>query len=164
MSNKLIDLNALTEFKTKSDLKYQDKLTAGNSITISSNVISVTPTYLSILTSGSKSVSNNTVYEIGDVTLAPGTYILTFTCQFASNSTGYRQCGFSLNNTDITGFGRGWGDFRVAVSGEVTQTEVSGTFQVSASDYPNGQKFYFLARQNSGNALTAYPRCYALKL
>lgn len=41
MSNKLIDLNALSEYKTKSDLKYQDKLTAGDGIGISNGVISV---------------------------------------------------------------------------------------------------------------------------
>ena len=35
MSNKLIDLNALSSYKTQSDLKYQDKLTAGSNITIS---------------------------------------------------------------------------------------------------------------------------------
>lgn len=42
MSNKLIDLSALSEYKDYSDLKYQDKLTAGTGITISSNTISVT--------------------------------------------------------------------------------------------------------------------------
>jgi len=41
MSNKLIDLNALSEYKTKSDLKYQDKLTAGDGIGITSGTISV---------------------------------------------------------------------------------------------------------------------------
>lgn len=42
MGNKLIDLNALSNYKTRSDLKYQDKLTAGTGISISSNVISAT--------------------------------------------------------------------------------------------------------------------------
>ena len=42
MSNKLIDLNALSEYKDYSDLKYQDKLTAGTGISIdANNVISV---------------------------------------------------------------------------------------------------------------------------
>ena len=42
MSNKLIDLSALSEYKTRSDAKYQDKLTAGTGISISNNVISTT--------------------------------------------------------------------------------------------------------------------------
>lgn len=43
MSNKLIDLNALSDYKTQSDLKYQDKLTAGTGISIdANNVISAT--------------------------------------------------------------------------------------------------------------------------
>ena len=42
MSNKLIDLNALSSYKTQSDLKYQDKLTAGSGISIANNVISTT--------------------------------------------------------------------------------------------------------------------------
>lgn len=42
MSNKLIDLNALSSYKTQSDLKYQDKLTAGSGINITNNVISAT--------------------------------------------------------------------------------------------------------------------------
>lgn len=42
MSNKLIDLNALSEYKDYSDLKYQDKLTAGTGINITNNVISAT--------------------------------------------------------------------------------------------------------------------------
>lgn len=41
MSNKLIDLNALQAYKTSSDAKYQDKLTAGDGIGISNGEISV---------------------------------------------------------------------------------------------------------------------------
>lgn len=44
MAEKLIRLPQLQEFKTKADLKYQDKLTAGNNITINNNVISATDT------------------------------------------------------------------------------------------------------------------------
>lgn len=163
MSNKLIDLSALSEYKDYSDLKYQDKLTAGNNVTISSNVISVNPTFLLILDSGNKTVPNNSLYEMGDVTLMPGTYVIDFTCTFASNATGYRQIGFSPDNTDITGYGLAWSDTRGAVNGAATQTEVVGVAEVSATAYPNGQKFYFLALQNSGGNLQGTPRCYAFK-
>lgn len=163
MSNKLIDLNALSSYKTQSDLKYQDKLTAGDSITISNNVISATPTFMEILNSGNQTVSNNTLTNLGNVTLAPGKYIVEFACNYASNSSGYRQCGFSTNTTDLTGFGRSWGDMRAAVSGGMTQTVVTGVIEILASEYPNGRKFYFLAKQNSGSSLTATPRVYAIK-
>lgn len=166
MSNKLIDLSQLQEFKTKSDLKYQDKLIAGNNISISNDVISAMEggvTYVEVTLPSTKSISNNSVVKIEEITLQPGHYIITYTCSYDSNSTGYRQCGFSTNATDITGFGRAWGDSRRAVSGDRTQTCVSGTFEVSAEDYPNGRTFYFLARQNRGSTLTARPRCSYIK-
>ena len=166
MSNKLINLSRLQDFKTNSDLKYQDKLTAGSNISIANNVISATTggvTYSSPPLS-TTSIANNTIVKVGEVTLQPGKYILSYTCAFARNSSGYRQCGFSLNTTDITGFGRNWGDFKRAASSDLlTQTHVCGTFEVSANDYPNGQTFYFLAKQNSGSAINAVPRCYFVK-
>lgn len=164
MSNKLIGLSQLQEFKTNSDYKYQDKLTAGNNVSIVNDVISATSgvTFGQTL-SGSSSIANNSIVKVGEITFQPGKYIITYTCAFDSNSTGYRQCGFSLNTTDLTGFGRSWGDSRRSVSGERTQTCVSGTFEVSASDYPNGRKFYFLAKQNSGSALTVRARCSYIK-
>lgn len=165
MSNKLIDLNALSAYKTSSDAKYQDKLTAGDGITISGNTISASgePTYSGNILTGSKSVANNTLTKMGEVTLQPGKYFLTYACQFASNANGYRQCGFSTNTTDITGFGWAWMDSQQRVSGTLTQTMVSGVLEVSASEYPNGRKFYYLAKQTSGSSLTAYPRSYYLK-
>lgn len=42
MSNKLIDFNALSSYKTQSDLKYQDKISAGTGITLTGTTISVT--------------------------------------------------------------------------------------------------------------------------
>ena len=42
MSNKLIDLSGLSEFKDYSELKYQDKLTAGTGISLNGATISVT--------------------------------------------------------------------------------------------------------------------------
>lgn len=164
MSNKLIDLNALSAYKTSSDAKYQDKLTAGSSISLTNNVVSVAPTLVDVKLN-SKTVGNNTVVEVGSVTLAPGNYVIVYSCEFSSNSSGYRQCGFSTNTTDITGFGRSWGDTRspVTTSSVDTTTRVDGVFDVSATDYPNGRTFYFLAKQTSGSSLTAYPRYYYFK-
>lgn len=163
MANKLINLTGLQEFKTNSDQKYQDKLTAGSNISIVNDVISSpygAPTFSGAVLTGNQTVANNTIVQVGSVTLQPGKYILSFTCTYASNNTGYRQCGFSTNTTDITGFGRAWGDNQTAVYDGMTQTNVSGSFEVTAS---NGQTFYFLAKQTSGSSLTATPRCYYIK-
>ena len=166
MSNKLIDLNALSAYKTSSDTEYQDKLTAGAGITISGNTISASsgPTHSGDLISGSKTISNNTLTKISEITLQPGNYFIVYTCQFASNANGYRQIGFSTSASDITGFGWAFMDSKNAVNGALTQTMVSGVFEVSATDYPNGRTFYFLAKQNNGSLeLTAYPRAQYIK-
>lgn len=168
MSNKLIDLNALSTYKTSSDAKYQDKLTAGAGISISNNVISATastPTFSGDLLSGSKSISRNTITKVGEVTLQPGIYYLMYSCQFANSLNGYRQIGFSTNTTDITGLGWAFMDSQEPISGTLTTLMVNGIFEVSASEYPNGRTFYFLVRQqrDSAQSLTAYPRAYYIK-
>lgn len=167
MSNKLIDLNALSAYKTSSDAKYQDKLTAGTGITLSGNTISAsskTPTYDIGRASGSVSIAKNTLTNVGSFTLQPGRYLVQYVCQFASNANGgYRQCGISINTTAIDGLGDyGW-DSKAVVSGANTQTGVTVVIDVSASDYPNGRTFYLLARHNSTASITVYPRCYYLK-
>ena len=162
MSNKIVDLDALSEYKTNADLKYQDKLTADANITLNNNVISVTPPYMPLKTSGSSSVTSGSRTNIGGITLAPGNYILTLTCQFSSNPNGYRQCGFSTGKY-LDNLGAGYYDSRKAVSGALTQTMVSALFQVSATTYPDGRTFNFIVNQNSGSTLTVYPRCYCLK-
>lgn len=166
MSNKLIDLNALSAYKTQSDAKYQDKLTAGTGISISGSVISATtntPNYVGAVTSGSKSASSGTLTQVGSFTLQPGRYLVQYTCQFASNANGYRQCGLSPNTTAIDGLGDGGWDGRASARGVITQTWVTVVVDVSATDYPNGRTFYCLARQNSGSTIAVYPRCYYLK-
>lgn len=162
-SNKLIDLNALSEYKDNADLKYQEKLTAGNCFSIVSNVISANSTYVAQITSGSQSVASGSVKNLASVTLPPGNYILVYTCQFASNSSGYRQCGFSNKSTNLDGLGSAYWDSRKAVNGKLSNVSVFCVFRVSAESYPDGRKFYFNARQNSGSSLTTYPRCYYMK-
>lgn len=163
MSNKLIDLSGLSEFKDYSDLKYQDKLTAGDSITLNNNVLSLTPT-LGTYNMENTSVESGSITEVGSITLAPGYYILAFACPFSAvvSANSHRKIGFSVNNTDLDGFGASWVDCR-ADSNTIVQTLVSGTFQISATDYPNGRTFYFLVYQDSGISLTVKPRCNYLK-
>lgn len=167
MSNKLINLTGLQEFKTDSDLKYQGKLTAGTNISIANDVISANPfgaTYVVVKDSGSQSVPTNTIYSFGSVVLQPGNYIVVYTCMFFSGSAGgYAKCGFSTNTTDITGFGWGFGDSRKFGIGVSIQTRVSGIVNILASEYPNGRTFYMLAQHN-GASVTCYPRCYYVKL
>lgn len=164
MSDKLISLPQLQEYKTYADAKYQNKLTAGSNIYISGNTISSagTPTYAASL-STSVAVQNNTVTKLGEVLLQPGLYVFMYTCTFAVSNTGYRQIGFSTSDNDIAGLGYGYLDSQAGVSTVRTQLSVNAIFEVSASSYPNGRTFYLLAYQNTGGQLTAYPRCYYLK-
>lgn len=65
MGNKLIDLNALSNYKTRSDLKYQDKLTPGVGISLIGTTISVTnpvqPVFYATVTSSGWSNEENAV-------------------------------------------------------------------------------------------------------
>lgn len=165
MTDKIISLTNLQEYKTYADAKYQDKLTAGNNISINNNTISKVgfPTFSGGLLSGSESVANNTLTTVGEVTLQPGIYALMYTCAFDSNSTGYRLCAFSINTTGVVDFGWNYIDLKAAVPSIDSQTSVTALFEVSAEDYPNGRTFYFLAKQNSGSSLTCMPRAYYFK-
>jgi hypothetical protein len=154
MSKKLIDLTGLSAYKTSSDAKYQDKLTAGNCIFLNSNVISAGSTYVPQLTSGSQSVASNTDVTISSFTLAPGNYILMYTCQFNSNSSGYRRCSVVVEANPNYEFR----DVRPAVNGTLTPTGVLTMFRLSSATM-----IRLKAWQSSGTTRTAYPRCYYLK-
>lgn len=165
MSNKLIDLNALSEFKDGSDAKYQDKLTAGDNISIVNGVISAKPTLVTTEQLGITSrisTANNTVVKLAEVTLQPGIYIFAYTCYFAANSTGYRQCGFSPNMY-LDSLGIAYADFKRASASGGTCTRVAGVIEISASSYPNGRTFNLLSSQNSGGSLNASPRLFYVK-
>lgn len=158
MSNKIIDVNALSVYKTNADAKYQDKLTAGNGITIDNNVVSAVSTFASPSLAGTTTVPNATTTSLGSLTLAPGNYILMFVCQFSSNASGYRRC--YMKPSDAAEY---YNDYRKAVNGTLTPTSIFAMFSVSATDYPNGRTYEFYARQNSGSSRTAYPRCAYIK-
>lgn len=167
MPEKLIRLPQLQRFKAKADLKYQNKLVAGDNINITGNTISAiatpsNPTFTKLALSN-REIDADTITVIDSVTIMPGTYFLVYTCYFGySRYSEYFQCGFSTNTTDITGYGRAWGDFKFA-SGTFTQPCVAGVFNVSASSYPNGQTFYLLAKQNRAR-MQVYPSCSYVKL
>lgn len=80
MSNKLIDLNALSSYKTQSDLKYQDKLTAGSNISINNGVISATAATYSAgdnisINNAVISADLSSVYNNSHATGAGGNYV-----------------------------------------------------------------------------------------
>ena len=90
MSNKLIDLSALSTYKTQSDAKYQDKLTAGTGITLSSNTISVTnpvqPVFYATVTAAGWSGTSNAVTVQG-ITANDNIEIVGFNPTGLSSST-----------------------------------------------------------------------------
>lgn len=166
MADKLISLSELQEYKTYADAKYQDKITAGSNIFLSDNTISHagSPSFSGNIMLGNREVANNTLTELDSITLQPGIYVLIYTCLFPATN-GCVQCGFSTNTTDITGFGVAYMDSASPVTNTSTQTRVSAIFEISAADYPNGRKFYFLAYQkNSGSTvLNVTPRALYFK-
>lgn len=165
MADKLIGLNQLQEYKSYADAKYQDKLTAGNNITISNNVISanVIPTRSGALISGWPDVASMTVTKVGEVTLQPGLYFIEYTCLFQGNTNGFREIAISTNTSSLNSLGYAYTDARATNSGANTMTAVVAIIEVSASEYPNGRTLYFLAYQSSGSTITTTPRAYYLK-
>ena len=157
MSNKLIDINDLSTYKTNADAKYQDKLITGDGISLNNNVASAGATYADLIYDGSVSVANATTITVKSATFEPGNYILVFSCQYSSNSSGYRRCFIAPSGGTIIN------DHRKAVNGTLTTTRLLIMFQVSATEYPNGRSYDFRIRQNSGKTLTAYPRGYYIK-
>lgn len=151
MSNKLIDISALSTYKTNADAKYQDKLTAGNCISLNNNVASAGASFTDCNFSN-VSIANATTVTAASLTLQPGNYIFMYACQFSSNSSGYRRCMI------VPSGGTTINDYRKAVNGYLSNTCIVAMFQVSAADYPNGRTYEFRIRQNSGKTLAAYPR------
>lgn len=97
MRNKLIDLNALSSYKTQSDLKYQDKLTAGTNITINGNTISATGTLYQAGASISINngvISATPVFENGHNTYIPGNQATVPAGTTANIYTAVRNCKF----------------------------------------------------------------------
>lgn len=165
MSNKLIALQQLQQYKTYADLKYQDKLTAGSDISIVNKIISAKPTIVTtedLNISAAVPTTSGTITQLAEVILQPGIYTFVYTCSFDSNATGYRQCGFS-DGQWIDGLGLAYADFQGAVNGDTTITRVEAMIEVSASSYPNGKTFKLLAVQNSGSTLNVTPALYYLK-
>ena len=165
MADKLIDLSRLQVYKSYADAKYQDKLTAGSNISINDNTISKigAPIY-SYIPLDDQLTTSGTTTSLGEVTLQPGIYVLMYTVTFHANTSGYRRIGFSTGTRYLDGFGAIFQDSQAPTGSSITtQTMVTAIFDVSATSYPNGRTFYFLAYQNSGSTLTAYPRAYYLK-
>lgn len=165
MADKLIGLNQLQEYKSYADAKYQDKLTAGNNITISNNVISanVIPLRSGPLLSGwPDAPSGGVIIKTGEVTLQPGIYFVEYACLFQGNTSGVRQIAISTDMT-LTGYGEAYRDSRKTNSGANTMAVVIAIINVSATDYPNGRTFNFLATQSSGSTIWTTPRAFYLK-
>lgn len=165
MSEKLISLAQLQEYKTHADAKYQNKFTAGNNITISNNLISANdvPVRSGTIVSGWPNVpTDGTVTKVGEIKLQPGLYFIEYAVVFQGNTTGTRQCAISTDTT-LTGYGYAYMDSRLPPSGSNTMTVVVAIINVSASEYPNGRTFNFLVAQNSGASLWVAPRAYYIK-
>lgn len=110
----------------------------------------VYPVTYSAVSSETVSITSGTDTVIKSVTLAPGTYILSFGANFAANENGYR--GIAISTTTAFSGAVYPGAQRVPAvnsSGIGTWLSCTTIYSLSVST-----TFYFIARQNSGSALS----------
>lgn len=161
MPNKLITSDQLQLYKTLADTKYQDKLAAGRNITISGNVISAKPRYVTVKSTGTTKIGGDgSISGFLSFTLQPGIYYVVFTCRFVAKDGGYRRCGIGTSKRT---WNNRWQDTRQYYSGRYVQPRTTAIIQVLESEHPNGQTFYLQASQTSGTSLSIAPRCYYIK-
>lgn len=108
---------------------------------------------------GTVEVPNNTVTEIGSITLPAGHYIIVGCCDWAFGNTGYRQ--ISISNTTAT-----LNPVRNrAVTTPTIQTAGKETYQqVMIIIATSGETISLYGLHNQGSALNAYPYMYAIKV
>lgn len=108
--------------------------------------------------SGSVSCPNETITEIGSITLNKGVYVLVACCDWGSNSSGYRQVGVSTNingaRNDIS--------TTMACNGTNKETYVQFIKVLNIETDNTTTKVY--GAQNSGSTLSAFPYIYAVRL
>lgn len=107
-----------------------------------------------------KSIANNTVVNLGSVTLNKGLYLMFGTATFAANATGYRRLIFADSST-----GSSLDRFSVLSVGAsadgVTQLQLAWVKNITA----DSTKVYLNARQTSGGSLNiTYPGIRYVKL
>ena len=101
-------------------------------------------------TSSDVSVANNTVVNVGSLTVGRGTFIFKGTASFSNDDTGYRQIGIATSAT--SGYESRNSVVRVlAASGANTFVQVTAFLRNTS----NSKTYYLNVRQNSGSTLTA---------
>lgn len=104
------------------------------------------------------SVANNTITNLGTITLDPGVYSIQVTASFPSNATGYRQLGLATNattpNMDRYSIVR-----CQAANGERTDLSFTVSYTVSTQT-----TYYANVRQTSGGALSCTCGIRAMKI
>ena len=104
-------------------------------------------------------VANNTLTNVGEMTLPKGTYIIMGFGSFGSNATGNRQLGIGSSESGGN-YDRSTGVTVASVSGSATSVQVIAIISINTS-----VTFYLKARQNSGSSLSfTYGGLKAIKL
>ena len=142
-----INTGALLPMSGSDNDKVADRITALESGI--GNIISGT-------ISGTVSCANNTVTEVGSITLNIGRYLIIACIDWATNATGFRQVSFgnSINPA------RSGASTTSACSGKETYNQ--GLEFLTVTNDNTVVKFY--GWQDSGSSLNAYPYIYAMKI
>ena len=134
---------------TASDIEYSSGVTVKQAIDGIGNIISGT-------ISGTVSCANNTVTEVGSITLNIGRYLIIACIDWGTNATGFRQVSFgnSINPA------RNGATTTSACNGKETYNQVL-EFLTVVSDSTVVKVYGW---QDSGGSLNAFPYIYAMKI
>ena len=150
MAKKYLDLDGLSRVWTKIKAFIPTKISDLTNDSIGS---------VTILSGGTKSLSTGTSWQnVMELELAPGSWFVVVTCNFASNATGRRGVCMS---TTATGSQTGHNVLRTATAVNGTYTTLQFSFPVEVSETTT---FYINAYQNSGGNLNCYPRIHRMKV
>jgi len=147
----MISLKALlTKILDKIAIIGNEDISAIGDGTLTGAVVAMQPS-ITIVNGSSTSLANNTVATIAEVTLNKGIYLLTGSCRYSANASGYRTLLFSASGNSASAFDR-FAVERVGASQDNnTYLQITWPVEITA----DGTTIYLNATQSSGSTLTA---------
>ena len=139
---------------TASDIEYSSGVTVADELTSLATI----GTIINGTESGSTSCPNDTVTEVGSITLDKGVYVIVSGCDWDSNATGFRQIGITAAKNGA----RAELSTTMACTGSTKETYHQFVKIQNVTSDNTTIKIY--ACQNSGSTLNAYPYINAVKL
>lgn len=146
--NGYVNLNGSSNYMPQSGGNFTGAISV-NSVPVltQSNVVYSYP-----ISTGSVSVPSGVATQVGTITVPKGTNVIQTTIQFDNNATGYRRI-CCTSNSSVGSASAVEASTQNAINGSGTIMTITTIVSVSANT-----TYYIGAAQNSGGALTVYPR------